>query len=168
MSPLKVQIQQKDTVYFIPYDFTGLRLNTQNCSLDFRLDVGNLNILNTKHGLYMWDAYSAFPPAYEIVIGSIINGNAEGVTRLPTSTQHLRNIEFEVYPNPSNGYINFISQETTPISVSVFNTSGKMLFQSSLFSDQTQLNLSELNNGLYYLKIFQGDKVYNYPLILSN
>lgn len=66
---------------------------------------------------------------------------------------------FSCYPNPSNGLVTvqFELTESTDISISIFSLEGKMVYnrqQSNLSgSVQTELDLTELENGIYLLEI---------------
>ena len=56
-----------------------------------------------------------------------------------------------VFPNPTTGIVNIISQNTVIESISVFDVSGKVLESGSFTGNM--LNLSHLSNGIYFIKI---------------
>ena len=74
----------------------------------------------------------------------------------------------QVYPNPSFGQLNFISDDLRIESFryQTYNTLGQVVQQGRL-SDQ--VDFSSLSDGVYYLKLIQeGDqKIYNHKFILS-
>lgn len=78
-----------------------------------------------------------------------------------------------VYPNPSNGLVNVVLvRETTNLNVEieVLDIQGKLVYENNIVGSKitkTQLNLSELNNGIYFVKVAYGDKVETKKLILK-
>jgi len=57
-----------------------------------------------------------------------------------------------VFPNPTTGIVNIISQNAKIESISVFDISGKVLENNTSFAGTT-LDLSWLSNGIYFIKI---------------
>jgi hypothetical protein len=68
-------------------------------------------------------------------------------------------IAFTVYPNPSNGLFNISMSgaitETTDITI--YDAIGKLVYQSEMNSFETQVDLSKLADGTYYVRLNQGD-----------
>jgi len=77
---------------------------------------------------------------------SIINKLKVG--SLSTDDQPL--VNFTIYPNPSNGIFNIVTDLNATIEI--LNVKGQMVFTGKV-NGHTQLNLSSLNQGIYYLKI---------------
>jgi len=73
-----------------------------------------------------------------------------------------------VYPNPSNGPLNFISEDfnITSFRYKAYNTMGQIVQQGRL---SNEVNFSNLTDGVYYLQLVQEDdqKIYNHKFILS-
>lgn len=72
------------------------------------------------------------------------------------ASQLLSNNTFElnkikVFPNPSNGV--FTIETTLPTDVVVFDITGKEVFKSSSVTSETSLNLTNLQEGVYMLKM---------------
>jgi hypothetical protein len=59
---------------------------------------------------------------------------------------------FNVYPNPANGFINIDSKNEKIVSVDVINVLGKIVI-SKKDSSINQLNMSNLSEGVYFMKI---------------
>lgn len=75
----------------------------------------------------------------------------------------VRSWELVVSPNPNNGLLTieilnkeFILQESELRIVTVL---GQEVKKEKLFNKKQTLNISELNNGIYYLQLFQNDKL---------
>jgi hypothetical protein len=71
----------------------------------------------------------------------------------PTSIFEHNLVEFAIYPNPSNGIINFSKKSKSAI-VRVFDLNGRLVLEKKV--DGTQLDLSSLNPSLYQLS-FQSE-----------
>ncbi|WP_299272877.1 T9SS type A sorting domain-containing protein [uncultured Psychroserpens sp.] len=72
------------------------------------------------------------------------------------STNDVSTTNFDVYPNPASHVVNINATNTNDsIEVSVFDVSGKEVIRETL--ENNQLNVSNLNTGLYILKITQNN-----------
>ncbi|PCJ80044.1 MAG: hypothetical protein COA49_09805 [Bacteroidetes bacterium] len=62
-------------------------------------------------------------------------------------------IEFDIIPNPSEGEFQLNIQEGTslPLKVSLYNINGQLVFEKIITTRSTNLNLTQLNPGTYYL-----------------
>lgn len=84
-------------------------------------------------------------------------------------TNHLFN-HLSIFPNPSNGIISIeISSNQSQLEARVYDLTGKECTYFILNNNTKQeIDLSKLSNGLYYLKIVDGDKTYCRKLLLDN
>jgi len=70
-----------------------------------------------------------------------------------SSIKENNNLEFNVYPNPSNGII-YLSQNQNLVSeVLVSNIQGQELRRIEFKNETTRLDLSEFNKGIYFITI---------------
>lgn len=76
-------------------------------------------------------------------------------------------LEFSIFPNPtSNGFVNIKTTNTSAITfVSVYNVLGKEVVNTILNSDR--LNLSNLNAGVYILKLNQNGATTTKKLVIK-
>ena len=70
-----------------------------------------------------------------------------------------------IFPNPTSGVI-YISGGDTQILCSVFSMTGKKLFEQKI-SNGNNLDLSLLNEGLYFIQIQNHDKIQNFKVLLN-
>jgi len=87
---------------------------------------------------------------------------------VPTSANSINNEVFEnisVYPNPSNGILHINTNEE--ISVSVIDLVGKTVISNQLISDNSILDLTSLNNGVYFVKVTIGTKTGVKKIVLN-
>ncbi len=121
---------------------------------------------------YQWTAPSLFVNTNNaVVLGSIlgtttytligtdINGcvgtatvNLKVNACTSIAENNLNNIEFSIYPNPSTGEINIVSGNNTIDKIEVLDVTGKVIKESTSNSHSTKLDLSDLSNGVYYIK----------------
>lgn len=108
--------------------------------------VGNCNpyFLFTQNNVSNCDSW--------YFIGNIINPNLhrrEYVVNTATLIDEVKLPNIEVYPNPSNGEVNLVSDVRAPIEI--FNTSGQKIFQDWVNIGRHSLSL-DLPNGVYMIR----------------
>jgi hypothetical protein len=59
---------------------------------------------------------------------------------------------FSIYPNPTSSHLNISTEQTTQTTYTLYSITGKKI-QNASFNLQTQLDVSQLPNGLYILKL---------------
>jgi hypothetical protein len=60
-------------------------------------------------------------------------------------------INFSVYPNPANDYINIESDGK--VNISIIDAMGKTYLEKILISEKEQIEISHLNAGVYFIKV---------------
>ena len=61
-------------------------------------------------------------------------------------------VNASIFPNPSNGVLD-IRAMTSISSISVINLSGEVLLTQKAYGNSTKVDLTQLSNGTYVLKI---------------
>lgn len=96
-------------------------------------------------------------------------GFSTGVNQVQVDDKDLR-----VFPNPSAGVltIQYMPQQSNSVSIELINTLGEVIsvyeFDESVArKNEMKLNLSKLSDGIYYLKVQDGDKFGIRKIILS-
>lgn len=80
------------------------------------------------------------------------------------------NNSFEVYPNPSKGLVtlNFGSVKED-VKVQVVDVSGRAYYSSMLQGkDSYELDLTELNSGLYFITVLENNKTTQQKIVINN
>ena len=67
--------------------------------------------------------------------------------------------EFRVYPNPTTHSITVDGISRNSVSYHLFSNSGNLIESSTLKSNNTSIDLSNLSDGLYYLSINSGESI---------
>jgi hypothetical protein len=68
---------------------------------------------------------------------------------------------FKLYPNPASDYLHIELQHEAR--VTIFNTQGKLMYQTS--TQENTIPVSEFPNGLYFLRVEDGNKIETHPWI---
>ncbi len=71
--------------------------------------------------------------------------------------EETNNIDFTVYPNPSDGQFKINTGKDMPYNVYVYDVSGRLATQINQISDQETINLNGLESGLYILQIVSNE-----------
>jgi len=71
----------------------------------------------------------------------------------------------KMYPNPAKGVVNFSSASNVALDVAVFDMLGKQVLRANAV--QSQLNISSLNPGMYFVKMTQGSNVSTKKLLVN-
>lgn len=79
--------------------------------------------------------------------------------------------EFAMYPNPAKDIVNLKFKQTYSnlISIDTYNIQGKLVLSSKLQlqNNSSKLDVSKLTSGLYFLKIFDGERNMTKKLIIN-
>ncbi|MES2747596.1 MAG: T9SS type A sorting domain-containing protein [Bacteroidota bacterium] len=73
------------------------------------------------------------------------------------STSEFDTASFKVWPNPSTGIVRIATE--TPVNVVITDISGKVVFTMNEVSNDSQMNLSSLQKGIYLAKITTNEGV---------
>jgi hypothetical protein len=87
------------------------------------------------------------------------NKNATGTTTVTTgiSENNSESFNFVVYPNPSNTYVNFVTNSPDAKYVSVYDITGKLVEKQNLADGKIKVDVSSYSKGLYLYTISTGD-----------
>ena len=74
---------------------------------------------------------------------------------------------FSVLPNPSLGIFTITSNGKCLEDVEIFNDIGENIYSQKLISDKTEIDLSTVSKGIYFIKIIAEDKTYSQKIIIQ-
>jgi len=74
-------------------------------------------------------------------------------------TPQVADFGFEIYPNPTNRYINIRTLAPVPFVVTCYDTFGRVIFERSQVSYYCEVDLSAQKPGLYFFAIHVGEKI---------
>jgi hypothetical protein len=106
----------------------------------------------------------------EVVVFIQSTNSGKAVMQTALATEVLANDQFaakkfKVYPNPSEGTLRVKSE--TPVSVSIADITGKVVFTMNDVTNDTQMNLTSLQKGMYIATITSGSDKENQKIILK-
>ena len=134
----------------------------------------NVNFTNTSSmGSYVWDfgdgvgTSSLTSPSYSYAAagtytvclelttacGVLDVCNDVTVTENTTGLAALNSESVVVYPNPSNGVVNFKVTSANVASIEILDVVGKVITTRRVVSELTTFDLSELYNGTYFYRV---------------
>ena len=71
----------------------------------------------------------------------------------------------KMFPNPAKGFVNFSSTSNEVLDVAVYDMLGKQVLRANAV--QSQLNISSLNPGMYFVNMTQGSNVSTKKLLVN-
>lgn len=83
-----------------------------------------------------------------------------------TGIKTLSSDLFAIYPNPSNGIV-IVKSPALNAQVIVFDVNGKKVYTQTTSSFETQLDLSNLSNGVYHLNIISDNQSFNHKIMIN-
>ncbi len=70
-----------------------------------------------------------------------------------------------IYPNPTSDLINISGIYNAHIML--YDIDGKMIYSEKIEKNKTSINLSNINNGIYILRIIENNKIINKQIIIN-
>ena len=106
---------------------------------------------------WIWTPLTSETEFYAIAQGQNAKGEWGEVTKVEfkTTTEgciELMENNFNIYPNPANDVIN-IEAEFDVEEVTIYNITGVMVYNEQCTMNNVQLNVSDLNSGVYFVKV---------------
>lgn len=89
--------------------------------------------------------------------------NLENVLSIPNFQTSLR---LSTYPNPVESELNF-SSENQISSIQIYSTSGKLVKEYSYLTNESSINLSDLQQGIYFGKFTSKDQIISTKKIIK-
>ncbi len=74
---------------------------------------------------------------------------------------------FNIYPNPTDGFVNFQTNTDKISFIEIYTILGNKV-KTAVISNENNINISSLNNGIYFLKINLSDGNYQIKKIVKN
>ncbi|MBK6274444.1 MAG: T9SS type A sorting domain-containing protein [Saprospirales bacterium] len=132
----------------------------------------NIHIIDTNHYCVLqsiWqDTISGCYPNTDNIVFSAFSKND-----VISSVKHHTTSDFlSIYPNPNNGNftIDFSSKGNYPITISLFDVTGKIVYQQTiLHNDKSLISINEeiLASGLYNIQISSANDVWNKKVLIT-
>src|SRR5690554_1810057 len=112
-----------------------------------------LLVMKTINSLSEGDSVQSKADIYFDFNYPIITNDAVTLFQATMSVEeNIKNIDLKFYPNPTTDYFNIISEAMIQ-SVELYDVSGRLVRTSLVNDFESRQNVSNLNNGIYILKI---------------
>ena len=96
--------------------------------------------------------------------GEILNSIEKNI--IPVNVSQANNsVKVKLYPNPSNGQFYMISN--TMSTIKIYNTLGELVYSNNIPAKLTEINISDLTNGTYIVKVYSNKQVTTKKIILN-
>lgn len=85
--------------------------------------------------------------------------------------EYSNNLNYNIYPNPANGKVSIIlNQQSSELKITITNSLGQIVFVENNNSNNgmIDLDISKLNNGIYYVTVSSKNEQKTQKLIISN
>ncbi len=139
-----------DTTFYIGW--TKTTDDMLNCGFDLNR-VSNQHLFYNVSGDWVNSAIEG-----ALMVRPVL-GSQPQVSNVPQITQSQ---EFEIYPNPASNEFK-ISVFSDYNMIQIFDASGKLVFSDD---SKSEINISSLNNGMYYVKLISETDVYKTQKLL--
>lgn len=159
------QPENADTIGSGEYAFSGTDTNWRNIWLCF--DYSFMSLTDTF--------YFRFTSISDSVDnnkeGWMIDNFYTGITGVHTVKQEEQADYLKIYPTPTKGVINIEAQKLMQFHIiermELLNTDGKVIRTYGKSPTKFYIDISDLPNGMYYLKVQTNIKSETFPLILN-
>lgn len=163
-----------DTILAIYCDTAFVPQTTVNAA-------GNIIVLNAGNSDVQWylngvalpdDTLDVCVPAisgnYSVMLTDEYGCSSSSVPQsVSVGLADLENLNWELFPNPAGHFVHIRVGESTQVDeIEVLDMLGRTLLQADGFTGDQVLDLNEINNGSYIVRIVSADRVYTKALII--
>ncbi|MFN4233588.1 MAG: T9SS type A sorting domain-containing protein [Bacteroidia bacterium] len=164
----RASLGQKD-VFLAYYDSLGNVISSARAGgLNNETNVGI--VADNSNNMFIYGSYRAqagFSPFSLTVSG----GSDLYIARYGLNTTGIseaaNNKTMQVYPNPSNGMVTINFSDAADYIVKIYDVRGVCVINESISTLKSQLDLSHLSNGVYFLNASGADKNFQQKLIIQ-
>ena len=122
-------------------------------------DIDQFLLLNVAMG-----GFSGVPDA-NFTQSSMVIDYVRVYQNTTASTDNFFASKFSIFPNPASNFINIKTNESID-KIEIVSTLGKLLHREEI--NYKKINISNLNSGLYFIKIYTDKKVATKKIIIRN
>jgi hypothetical protein len=103
---------------------------------------------------YHYTQYGCWTGTYNVSDGGnccLAQGGSVSVNEINTSDELI------IYPNPTTGELGIRNYELGIKEVMIYNVMGQLVFKSPINNRQSTINISSLENGIYFVRLMDAD-----------
>ena len=94
-----------------------------------------------------------------------INGSATNSVVATSIKEANNSTPFTVYPNPNNG--NFVVKSNASATLYIYDVTGKQVLSKKITEMETPFNMSQFENGIYFINISTDTKSFSHKIIVN-
>ena len=79
----------------------------------------------------------------------------------------VKSSRFNLYPNPTNGFITIELEKASKYELSIVNVLGQTVYTNSIFKINNRVDLSSFEIGVYTIELSDGNNIYSEKLIVE-
>jgi subtilisin-like proprotein convertase family protein len=154
------------------FDDSGNSIQCANTSPSIRGTVTAVGQLSNFNGLAangIWRIRVQDP--HDADGGAIVSASLQFCRVTPSTllNEDFETNEFTIFPNPTNGIVNIRLQKNseTESVVNVIDVQGRDIMKSTLDAQETKIDLSNFQKGIYFVKVTNGNKQTTKKIILQ-
>jgi len=72
-----------------------------------------------------------------------------------------------IYPNPVNSVLHITSENIQDYNLKVYNAIGELILQSDKLSSNSEVDLTQYPEGMYFLQVYSNNKIFNKKIIIE-
>ncbi len=138
-----------------------------SCDVSYTTNFGQTwNSMTFPYEYAGWGVF-AFDTANVYLVGqsqTIIKTSVDGVVTANHNTALNNDQSYKIYPNPSEGIFQIESAKNTTTNIDVYDIAGGLVYHNSFNTQLAALDLSELNAGLYIVKLRSENSISTYKI----
>ncbi len=138
----------------------------------FAYDTANFNFYVTATDFFSYTSGKVYDRAGSYVSSFATASSPEVIGMYYSQVTGLlsfydrKESSFSIYPNPANNFISIDTDVTEQVRVQILNYKGQVVKEESLVNVSSQINVSDLSSGIYFVNILINDSVSTEKLII--
>ncbi len=137
------------------YNVNNLSVDFTNTSQNADSYLWNFGDANTSSDFSPTHIYSA-EGNYTVQLMATNSNNCDNTKSVNidviTDIYSVKNNQYSIYPNPTNGKLNIVFNKYFPKSITIIDLTGKILVEYKDISKTNTFNVHKLQKGIYLLK----------------
>ena len=126
--------------------------------------IGLANNTEIKNNVGIYFDFNA-PILTNTVLNTVVNVINCGVST--DLSNKINSNDWFVYPNPASDFIKIQTSQSYNSEITIFDILGKQLKGINSNDSESQINISDLNNGVYIIKIVNEGRIFNQKIVIQ-
>ncbi len=168
-----------DTQWIFPHNFmethAGFKYDAYGTLITpFGNFPNTIRLREVSGANFKYDFWS-FSPVNKILMEYLVDSNTQVMsgqtffdTEFPTQINELNLSQvLEIYPNPSNGMFTLMNRHSKMSAIEIYSITGETILSTSTNRQQIDLDLSDFSEGIYFVRAYVGDRIYNQKIVIQ-